>query len=30
VIHYRLRLIFDGDVLTEIDKSELAGLTDNQ
>ena len=30
VIHYRLRLVFDGDVLTEIDKSELAGLTDNQ
>ena len=30
VIHYRLRLIFDGDVLTEIDKSELTGLTDNQ
>ena len=30
VIHYRLRLVFDGDVLTEIDKSELAALTDNQ
>ena len=30
VIHYRLRLIFDGDVLKEIDKSKLAGLTDNQ
>ena len=30
VIHYRLRLIFDGDALTEIDKSELAGLTNNQ
>ena len=30
VIHYRLRLVFDGDVLTEIDKSELGGLTDNQ
>ena len=30
VIHYRLRLIFDEDVLTEIDKSELGGLTDNQ
>ena len=30
VIHYRLRLIFDGDVLTEIDKSELGVLTDNQ
>ena len=29
VIHYRLRLIFDGDVLSEIDKSELGGLTDN-
>ena len=30
VIYYRLRLVFDGDVLSEIDKSELAGLTDNQ
>ena len=30
VIHYRLRLVFDGDILVEIDKSELAGLTDNQ
>ena len=30
VIQYRLRLIFDEDVLTEIDKSELGGLTDNQ
>ena len=30
VIHYRLRLVFDEDVLTEIDKSELGGLTDNQ
>jgi len=30
VIHYRLRLIFDGDTLAEIDKSELGGLTDNQ
>lgn len=30
VIHYRLRLVFDGDVLAEIDKSELAGLTNNQ
>ena len=30
VIHYRLRLIFDEDVLAEIDKSELGGLTDNQ
>ena len=29
VIHYRLRLVFDGDILVEIDKSELAGLTDN-
>ena len=28
--HYRLSLIFDEDVLTEIDKSELGGLTDNQ
>ena len=30
VINYRLRLVFDGDILAEIDKSELAGLTDNQ
>ena len=30
VIHYRLRLIFDGDTLAEIDKSQLDGLTDNQ
>ena len=30
VIHYRLRLVFDGDILAEIDKSELAGLTDNK
>ena len=30
VIHYRLRLIFDEDVLTEIDKSELGVLTNNQ
>ncbi len=30
VIHYRLKLVFDGDILAEIDKSELAGLTDNQ
>tara|TARA_B100001146_G_scaffold147825_1_gene129904 strand:+ start:151 stop:594 length:444 start_codon:yes stop_codon:yes gene_type:complete len=30
VIHYRLRLVFDGEVLAEIDKSELSGLTDNQ
>ena len=30
VIHYRLRLIFDEDVLIEIDKSELGGLIDNQ
>ena len=29
VVHYRLRLIFDEDVLAEIDKSELGGLTDN-
>ena len=28
--HYRLSLIFDEDVLTEIDKSELGVLTDNQ
>ena len=30
VIHYRLRLIFDEDVLAEIDKSGLGGLTNNQ
>jgi len=30
VIHYRLTLIFDGDTLAEIDKSELGGLIDNQ
>ena len=30
VLHYRLRLIFDEDVLAEIDKSELGGLSDNQ
>jgi len=30
VFHYRLRLIFDGDTLAEIDKSQLGGLTDNQ
>ena len=30
VIQYRLRLVFDGDVLAEIDKSELGGLTNNQ
>ena len=30
VLHYRLRLIFDEDVLAEIDKSELGGLIDNQ
>ena len=30
VIHYRLRLVFDEDVLVEIDKSELSGLTNNQ
>ena len=30
VTHYRLRLIFDGDALAEIDKSELGGLIDNQ
>ena len=29
VMHYRLKLIFDEDVLTEIDKNELGGLTDN-
>ena len=30
VIQYRLRLVFDGDFLAEIDKSELGGLTNNQ
>ena len=30
VIHYRLRLIFDEDGLSEIDKSGLGSLTDNQ
>jgi len=30
LIHYRLRLVFDEDVLVEIDKSELGGLTNNQ
>ena len=30
VMHYRLRLIFDEDVLTKIDKCELGVLTDNQ
>ena len=30
VIHYRLRLVFDEDVLAEIDKSELGGLINNQ
>ena len=30
VIHYRLRLVFDKDVLAAIDKSELGGLTNNQ
>ena len=30
VIHYRLRLIFDEDVLSEIDKSGLGDLTNNQ
>ena len=30
VMHYRLRLIFDEDALSEIDKSGLGGLTDNQ
>ena len=30
VIHYRLRLIFDEDILAEIDKSGLGGLTNNQ
>ena len=30
VMHYRLRLIFDEDGLSEIDKSGLGDLTDNQ
>ena len=30
VIHYRLRLVFDEDVLVEIDKSGLGDLTNNQ
>ena len=30
VIRYRLKLVFDGDVLAEIDKSKLGGLTNNQ
>ena len=30
IIQYRLRLVFDGDVLVEIDKSGLGGLTNNQ
>ena len=30
LIHYRLRLIFDEDILVEIDKSELGDLIDNQ
>ena len=30
LIQYRLRLVFDGDVLAEIDKSGLGGLTSNQ
>ena len=29
IIQYRLRLVFDGDVLAEIDKSKLGGLTNN-
>ena len=29
VIQYRLRLVFDGDVLAEIDKNKLGGLTNN-
>ena len=29
VIQYRLRLVFDGDILSEIDKSELGGLINN-
>ena len=30
VIQYRLKLVFDGDILAEIDKSELGGLINNQ
>ena len=30
VTQYRLRLVFDGDILAEIDKSKLGGLTNNQ
>ena len=30
VTHYRLRLIFDEDILAEIDKSELGGLTEDR
>ena len=30
VMHYRLKLIFDEDVLAEIDESELGGLINNQ
>ena len=30
VIHYHLRLVFDEDVLVEIDKSGLGDLTNNQ
>ena len=30
VIQYRLSLVFDGDILAEIDKSKLGGLTNNQ
>jgi len=29
-IHYRLKLVFSGDVLSEIDKSGLDGLSSNQ
>ena len=29
-IHYRLKLVFSGDVLAEIDKSGLDGLSSNQ
>ena len=29
-IHYRLKLVFSGDVLSEIDKSGLNGLSSNQ
>ena len=29
-IHYRLKLVFSGDVLSEIDKSGLDGLNSNQ